>query len=189
MKIGELAKAAHVEAETIRYYERIGLLPAPSRSPNGYRAYAGGHLERLAFIRHCRALDIALVDVAQLLRFVDDPTTDCAEVDALIDTQLTRVRARLDTLQMLERQLVALRSRVDEANTEITRLQHELEQTSELIRHDPLTGVLNRKGLDEALSREAAFAQRRGTPLCLGLLDVDTTARERSLDLSAPCRS
>ena len=96
MKIGELAKAAHVEAETIRYYERIGLLPAPSRSPNGYRAYAGGHLERLAFIRHCRALDIALVDVAQLLRFVDDPTTDCAEVDALIDTQLT-VSARVST--------------------------------------------------------------------------------------------
>lgn len=110
MKIGELAKAAHVEVETIRYYERIGLLPAPSRSPNGYRAYAGGHLERLAFIRHCRALDIALADVAQLLRFVDDPTTDCAEVNALIDSQLTRVRARLDTLQMLERQLVALRS-------------------------------------------------------------------------------
>ena len=53
---------------------------------------------------------IALVDVAQLLRFVDDPTTDCAEVDALIDSQLTRVRARLDTLQMLERQLVALRN-------------------------------------------------------------------------------
>ena len=53
------------------------------------------------------------------------------------------------------------------------RSQHELEQTSELIRHDPLTGVLNRKGLDEALARETAFAQRRGTPLCLGLLDID----------------
>ena len=44
MKIGELAKAAHVEVETIRYYERIGLLPAPSRSPNGYRAFAVGHI-------------------------------------------------------------------------------------------------------------------------------------------------
>lgn len=110
MKIGELARAAHVEVETIRYYERIGLLPAPARSYNGYRAYANGHLERLAFIRHCRALDIALADIARLLRLVDDPTASCSEVDALIDTQLTRVRARLDNLRMLERQLVALRS-------------------------------------------------------------------------------
>ena len=83
MKIGELAKAAHVEVETIRHYERIGLLPAPARSHNGYRAYAGMHLERLAFIRHCRALDIALADVARLLRFVDDPSAECGEVDEI----------------------------------------------------------------------------------------------------------
>ncbi|WP_418649009.1 Cd(II)/Pb(II)-responsive transcriptional regulator (plasmid) [Thauera butanivorans] len=113
MKIGELAKAAHVEVETIRYYERIGLLPAPARSHNGYRAYAGMHLERLAFIRHCRALDIALADITRLLRFVDDPSAECAEVNTLIDTQLARVRARLDSLRTLEDQLVALRSQCD----------------------------------------------------------------------------
>ncbi|TAH44619.1 MAG: Cd(II)/Pb(II)-responsive transcriptional regulator [Betaproteobacteria bacterium] len=113
MKIGELAKAAHVEVETIRYYERIGLLPAPARSDNGYRAYAGMHLERLAFIRHCRTLDIALADITRLLRFVDDPSAECAEVNTLIDTQLARIRARLDSLRTLEQQLVVLRSQCD----------------------------------------------------------------------------
>ena len=57
MRIGELAKATRVDVETIRYYERIGLLPAPARAHNGYRSYAQAHLERLGFIRHCRALD------------------------------------------------------------------------------------------------------------------------------------
>jgi diguanylate cyclase (GGDEF)-like protein len=73
----------------------------------------------------------------------------------------------------LPRELHELRGRVHDANSEISRLQLELEQTSELIRHDPLTGVLNRKGLDDALARETALARRRGTALCLGLLDVD----------------
>lgn len=111
MKIGELAKASHVEVETIRYYERIGLLAAPARTDGGYRTYARAHLERLVFIRHCRALDISLADIGRLLRFVDDPGEECGEIDRLVDTQLARVRARLSSLQTLERQLVVLRSR------------------------------------------------------------------------------
>lgn len=109
MKIGELAKAARVDVETIRYYERIGLLPAPARAHNGYRSYAQAHLERLGFIRHCRALDIPLADIARLLEFVQDPSAECREIDQLIDTQLARVRARLASLQALEQQLVMLR--------------------------------------------------------------------------------
>lgn len=111
--IGRVSAETGVNIETIRYYERIGLLPAPARSHNGYRAYAGMHLERLAFIRHCRALDIALADITRLLRFVDDPSAECAEVNTLIDTQLARVRARLDSLRTLEHQLVVLRSQCD----------------------------------------------------------------------------
>lgn len=113
MKIGELAKASHIEVETIRYYERIGLLPAPARTNGGYRTYASAHLERLVFIRHCRALDISLADIGCLLRFVEDPGAECSEIDRLIDTQLARVRARLASLRTLERQLVVLRSRCD----------------------------------------------------------------------------
>ncbi|MCA9506675.1 MAG: GGDEF domain-containing protein, partial [Myxococcales bacterium] len=69
------------------------------------------------------------------------------------------------------------RNQVDLANAEIARLQSDLLHTSEMVRHDPLTGVLNRKGLDEALQREIASARRRSSSLCIGLLDVDNFKR------------
>ncbi|MCW5238442.1 Cd(II)/Pb(II)-responsive transcriptional regulator [Verminephrobacter eiseniae] len=111
MRIGELGRATGVDIETIRYYEKIGLLPAPARSDNGYRSYAQPHLERLAFIRHCRALDISLADVKRLLDFVAQPGADCGDIDRLIDAQLARARARLKSMRALERQLAALRAR------------------------------------------------------------------------------
>lgn len=113
MKIGELSQATGVDVETIRYYEKTGLLPAPARLANGYRAYGTSHLERLAFVRHCRALDLPLAEVQRLLNFVDQPGGDCGDIDLLIDGQLARVRARLTSLQALERQLSALRARCD----------------------------------------------------------------------------
>lgn len=109
MRIGELGQATGVDVETIRYYEREGLLPTPARSDNGYRAYGPDHLERLAFIRHCRALDISLADVKRLLEFVAHPEADCGDIDLLIDAQLNRVRARLKSMRALESQLAALR--------------------------------------------------------------------------------
>lgn len=111
MRIGELGQATGVDIETIRYYEKAGLLPAPARSHNGYRAYGPAHLERLAFIRHCRALDISLADVKRLLGFVAHPNSDCGDIDRLIDAQLDRVKARLKSMRALERQLAALRGR------------------------------------------------------------------------------
>jgi Cd(II)/Pb(II)-responsive transcriptional regulator len=111
MRIGELSQATGVEIETIRYYEKTGLLPCPPRGDNGYRAYGPGHLERLAFIRHCRALDIPLADIKRLLDFVAHPDADCGDIDRLVDSQLTQVRARLKSMRALEKQLVALRAR------------------------------------------------------------------------------
>lgn len=111
MRIGELAKATGIEIETIRYYEKMGLFTPPARSPNGYRAYEQEHIRRLAFIRHARALDITLADIKRLLDFVAHPENDCGDIDRLIEAQLTRVRARLQSLQLLEKQLTALRSR------------------------------------------------------------------------------
>ena len=111
MRIKALAQATGVEVETIRFYEKEGLLPAPARSDNGYRAYTTAHLERLAFVRHCRALDMPLVDVKRLLDLTDAPADDCADVDMLVDAQLSRVRARLKSMHALEKQLVQLRSR------------------------------------------------------------------------------
>ena len=67
--------------ETIRYYEKQGPLSEPARRDNGYRDYAAAHLERLSFIRHCRALDMPPADVNRLLGFVDAPGADCSDVD------------------------------------------------------------------------------------------------------------
>lgn len=113
MRIGELAAATGVDVETIRYYEREGLLQPPTRGANGYRAYGKSHLERLAFVRHCRALDIPLAEVRRLLEFVEHPAKDCGDIDHLIDGQLARVRARLKSMRALERQLAQLRERCD----------------------------------------------------------------------------
>jgi Cd(II)/Pb(II)-responsive transcriptional regulator len=111
MQIKELSNATGVDIETIRFYEKQGLLPAPARRDNGYRDYAQSHLERLSFIRHCRALDMPLAAVQRLLGFVDAPDAHCADVDQLVDEQLERVRARLNSMRALEKQLLQLRAR------------------------------------------------------------------------------
>ncbi|MGE0099611.1 MAG: Cd(II)/Pb(II)-responsive transcriptional regulator [Hydrogenophaga sp.] len=111
MQIKELARATGVDVETIRYYEKQGLLPAPARRDNGYREYEVAHLERLSFIRHCRALDMPLADVNRLLGFVDEPDAHFGEVDLLVDDQLASVRARLKSMRALEKQLLQLRAR------------------------------------------------------------------------------
>ena len=111
MRIGELGQATGVDIETIRYYEKAGLLPPPARTPNGYRAYRPAHLERLSFIRHCRALDVPHAEIKRLLDFVAHPEADCDDINRLIDEQLMRVRARLKSMRALEKQLAALRAR------------------------------------------------------------------------------
>ena len=113
MKISDLSRATGVDVETIRYYEKAGLLPAPAREANGYRSYGEAHLERLAFVRHCRALDMPLADVKRLLDFVGGVRDDRGDIDALIAAQLLRVRARLKSLRAMERQLTALQGSCD----------------------------------------------------------------------------
>ena len=68
MKIGELATLTNTQIETIRYYEREGLLAEPRRSEGNYRIYGSAHAERLSFIRHCRGLDMTLDEIRVLLR-------------------------------------------------------------------------------------------------------------------------
>ncbi len=116
MQIKDLANATGVDPETIRYYEKLGLLPEPARRSNGYRDYQASHLQRLSFIRHCRALDMPLADVQRLLGFVDSPDAHCADANQLVDEQLARVRARLKSMQALEKQLLQLRARCAETH-------------------------------------------------------------------------
>jgi len=108
MRIGELAKAAGVDVQTIRYYEREGLLASPARTDSGYRSYAPAHLERLTFIRHCRSLDMALADIRRLLVLSQDKSVPCDEVNRLVHGHLARIRAKRKALEELERQLSAL---------------------------------------------------------------------------------
>ena len=114
MKIGELAAAVQTQVETIRYYEREGLLPHAPRSEGNYRIYGPDHLERLTFVRHCRSLDMTLDEIRVLLRFKDDPQAECGEVNAMLDEHMGHVRTRIRGLRQLEKQLQALRERCDD---------------------------------------------------------------------------
>lgn len=110
LKIGELAAAGGCQVETVRYYEREDLLPAPTRSAANYRQYGTEHLARLTFIRHCRSLGMSLVDVRRLLHFKDAPDENCAEVNALLDTHIAQIAERIKDLESLQCQMLALRS-------------------------------------------------------------------------------
>lgn len=113
MKIGELATHAGCDVQTVRFYEREGLLEEPPRETSGYRRYDERHLTRLTFIRHCRTLDIPLPEVRQLLDFAAKPEQSCAQVNELLDEHIVLVKRRIQALRTLEKQLVSLRKTCD----------------------------------------------------------------------------
>jgi Cd(II)/Pb(II)-responsive transcriptional regulator len=108
MRIGELARNAGVDVQTVRYYEREGLLEAPERTGSGYRAYGPAHLERLSFVRHCRSLDMPLAEIKRLIELSRDAQVSCDQVDALVRAHLERVQVKRKALQALEAQLASL---------------------------------------------------------------------------------
>ena len=111
MRIGELANAVGVSVQTLYFYERKGLLPPPERKLNGYRSYCAEHLTRLFFIKHCRALDITLDEIARLLQLLERPADDCFEARVLVVQHLEQVRLQIASLQALERHLEQLQGR------------------------------------------------------------------------------
>ena len=113
MKIGELAASAGCDVQTVRFYEREGLLEDPQREASGYRRYDERHRTRLNFIRHCRSLDIPLAEVRQLLDFAARPDQSCAQVNSLLDEHIALVKGRVQALKALEKQLVSLRKSCD----------------------------------------------------------------------------
>src|SRR3546814_19739957 len=88
MKIGELSRATGTNIETIRYYERIGLLPAPDRTAANYRSYTGAHRSRLSFVRHSRELGFTIEEIRSLLDLSDDPPRACGADDRLSTAHL-----------------------------------------------------------------------------------------------------
>ncbi|HEY8213218.1 MAG TPA: helix-turn-helix domain-containing protein [Methylocystis sp.] len=101
--IGELSKQSDVNIETIRYYEKIGVMPAPGRSAGGYRIYGADHLKRLSFVRRSRQLGFSLDEIRGLLRLVDGHAYTCAEVQALTLNHVAEIRRKIADLKRLER--------------------------------------------------------------------------------------
>src|SRR3546814_13155525 len=94
LTIGDLAKATATKVETIRYYERIGLLPAPARTQGNYRSYTDDHLRRLSFVRRSRELGFAIEQVRALLDLADQRDRSCAAVDAIARDHLAEAIRR-----------------------------------------------------------------------------------------------
>jgi Cd(II)/Pb(II)-responsive transcriptional regulator len=115
MKIGELAQVAQCSVETVRYYEKEGLLPEPARTSGNFRVYGTDHLERLRFIRNCRALDMSHEEIHTLLRLADQPSEDCGAINTVFDEHIAHVDERIQELTQLKSQLSALRQRCESA--------------------------------------------------------------------------
>ena len=105
MKISEAAAASGCHLETIRYYERIGLMPPPHRTGSGYRAYRPAEVDRLRFITRSRDLGFSLEEISSLLHLAENARLSCEEVDALARRHLEDVRARLRDLRRMESEL------------------------------------------------------------------------------------
>ena len=113
MKISELAKKTQTLSGTIRFYERQGLLKEPPRSNGNYRLYEREHLERLAFIRHCRSLDMTLDEIRALLLFQDAPRENCHAVNAVLDEHIEHVAQRIRDLKAFQKELKLFRQQCD----------------------------------------------------------------------------
>ena len=105
MKISTVAANSGCNLETIRYYERIGLMPPPERTPKGYREYSEADVERLRFISRGRGLGFNLQEIRSLLRLAQDPDISCSEVDQLARKHLDDILVRLKDLQRMAREL------------------------------------------------------------------------------------
>ncbi len=102
LTIGQLAAAAGVNLETVRYYERIGLMPPPPRTAGGHRAYEQAHVRRLAFIRRARELGFNIGQIRALLALAEPSRASCAEVRDIARAHLEDVRGKLSDLAKLE---------------------------------------------------------------------------------------
>ena len=113
MRIGELARRSGLAASAVRYYEQLGLLPAPERTSSGYRSYVDDTVDRVTFIRSAQAVGLTLAEVRQVLSVRDAGEAPCLVVTDLIDRRHAEVRARIAELQALERELTQLRERAE----------------------------------------------------------------------------
>lgn len=108
LAIGDLARRTGTKVETIRYYEKIGLLAEPGRTEGNYRSYEDSHLARLSFIRRARDLGFSLDQVRELLGLADQRSRSCEAVDAIARQHLAEVERKIDDLNALREELADL---------------------------------------------------------------------------------
>ena len=106
--IGQLSKQTSCKVETIRYYEKAGLIPAPPRTAGGHRVYGGEHVQRLGFIRRSRELGFSLNDIRALLRLADGGEYNCGEVKVITLHHLESVKNKISDLKKLQRTLTTI---------------------------------------------------------------------------------
>ncbi|HLK11023.1 MAG TPA: MerR family DNA-binding protein [Candidatus Binatia bacterium] len=108
LKSSEVAKQGGVNLETIRYYERRGLLPKPPRTPSGYRTFGGDAVRRLRFIKHAQELGFSLKEIKALLALRVDARTSCADVRKRAEAKIADIDQKLRALRAMKRALVRL---------------------------------------------------------------------------------
>ena len=108
LTIGGLAKAAGIGVETVRFYERRGLIPEPPRTGSGYRQYAPGMVERLRFIRRAQGLGFTLAEISELLELRVDEVAACGSVEVQAREKLDQVAGKIDELRRIEAALERL---------------------------------------------------------------------------------
>lgn len=106
-KIGEIANQAGFGTETVRYYEKVGVLPPAERAQNGYRLYSDSHLKQLRFIKRSRELGFSLEKVRSLLSLADDKSRTCRQVRDIAEEHLSDVRNKIADLKAMEKMLAA----------------------------------------------------------------------------------
>ena len=111
MKIGELATTCSVPTQTIRYYERRGLLPPADRTANGYRSYDEASKDRIQFIQRAQAAGLTLAEITGVINVRSDGTAPCEHVDELLNDKLAEVEDRIGELQQLRGDLIELLER------------------------------------------------------------------------------
>jgi DNA-binding transcriptional MerR regulator len=131
LTIGALARATDTKVETVRYYERIRLLPPPARTAGNYRAYGSEHLARLSFIRRSRDLGFSIEAVRELLRLSDQRRRDCVSVGAVARAHVAEIERKIADLQALRRELRGLMKQCDNGKVERCRVIEALSPLSD----------------------------------------------------------
>ena len=135
MKIGDVAELTGVSTKTIRFYEEAGLLPAPARTPSGYRDYDPEVAERLRFIHRGQAAGLTLAQVRQILAVHDRGDQPCGHVRDVLETRLEQVRSQLAELTLLEGHLRALLDRAEHGQP----TEHDNSAVCWILENDPIS--------------------------------------------------